>query len=336
MCAVIWTGCGFAGPAEQSPDAAGPDGPAVIDPDDPDGDGVGTNDNCPTVANPDQADRDGDGVGDACDNCPATANPPVATLGAAQPIQRDHDGDGRGDACDLCPHLASPADRDADGDGIGDACDPQPDQKNPAPYFNGFYDPPDASWTVPPGAGALTDWEVAQRPDGAIGWRQKVLDGSRRHQLVRAGEQTEHALEAVIVVDQIADGDGTSSLRGAEVSYGFLHANGDDIYFDCGVQRDTSNKTTAIQAAAMADNLISDDASLPWPGALENTAIHLAGRGARINGSQPRTGNTALTCAAGAVTVTNNVTPFPDGMIGLRTYGMTAWFDYVFFVQLVP
>ena len=34
---------------------------------DPDGDGVGSSDNCPDVSNPDQTDSDGDGMGDACD-----------------------------------------------------------------------------------------------------------------------------------------------------------------------------------------------------------------------------------------------------------------------------
>jgi hypothetical protein len=32
----------------------------------------------------------------------------------------------------------------------------------------------------------------------------------------------------------------------------------------------------------------------------------------------------------------NAVTFFPDGQIGLYTYGMTAWFDYVFYVEAAP
>ena len=338
--AMLWTACGFAGPAGQAaPDGAAPDGGVHVDPDDPDGDGVGAGDNCPTVANPDQLDRDGDGVGDACDNCPTVANPRLATPGSAQPIQRDHDGDGRGDACDLCPHLASTApDGDGDGDGIGDACDPQPGLANPPAYFNGFYDPPDASWSVPPGAGAIGDWEVAQRPDGAIGWRQKVLDGSRRHQIVMAGEKTEHAMESVIVIDAIASADTTSDRRGAEVSYGFFPSGGDDIYFDCGVQHDATSNANTIQSAAMSDDTIADDDTAAWPTPVTGTAIHVLGKGVRTGATQPRSGTTALSCRAGTtapVTVTNDVLPFPDGQIGLRTYGMTAWFDYVFYVELV-
>lgn len=71
---------------------------------------------CPAVADPEQADADRDGVGDACDPC------------------TDRDGDGAGDpgfpaatcAIDNCPAISNPSQADADGDGIGDVCDPCP------------------------------------------------------------------------------------------------------------------------------------------------------------------------------------------------------------------
>jgi hypothetical protein len=34
--------------------------------------------------------------------------------------------------------------------------------------------------------------------------------------------------------------------------------------------------------------------------------------------------------------VTNDMDSFPDGSFGLYTYGMTAWFDYVFYVEAAP
>src|SRR5213078_1708674 len=331
-CAVLCSACGFTGKglAADATDGA--------DPDDLDGDGIGLGDNCPTVPNPDQLDSDGDGVGDACDNCPHVANPPVATLGYDHPVQRDHDGDGRGDACDLCPHLPSPSDVDTDGDGIGDDCDPQPTIRNPPAYFNGFYDPPDGNWVVPRNSGAMADWEVVQR-GSAIGWHQKVLDGSRRHMILHVGEKKEHYLDSVMVIDGISPTDGTSNLRGAEVAYGFFPVGADDEYFICGVVHDSDNNTNAIAVNSLQNDTIGVNSAATWSTPVQGVQIHLIGKARRVGSTQPRMGASALTCVAGpGAPITVNVQSgfFPDGQFGLRTYGMTAWFDYVFYVEMVP
>jgi Thrombospondin type 3 repeat len=93
-----------------------------------DGDARATDGNCNGTAEPDIGadelpDADGDTDADACDNCPATANP----------SQANHDGDGQGNECDAdddndgvldgpdnCETGAS-AGTDTDGDGCKDA-----------------------------------------------------------------------------------------------------------------------------------------------------------------------------------------------------------------------
>ncbi len=72
-------------------------------------------DNCPADANPGQEDADQDGYGDVCDTCPG------------YPDGDDEDHDGIPDACDNCPYVSNPDQTDSDGDYTGDACEPWPD-----------------------------------------------------------------------------------------------------------------------------------------------------------------------------------------------------------------
>ncbi len=105
---------------------------------DPDGDGVGLCDTCPTVFNPGtQADDfDSDGTPDACDPCTDTdgdgfgnrgfpgtcSTTPDLCPNTAGP-NVDSDGDGVADECDNCDAVVNPSQTDSDSDGIGNACD---------------------------------------------------------------------------------------------------------------------------------------------------------------------------------------------------------------------
>src|SRR6185295_8072911 len=103
---------------------------------DVDGDGLGCNDNCPTVANANQANADGDALGDACDTCPGDAqndadndgicagagfNPPKTGQNDNCPTvsnanQANGDSDPLGDACDNCPTVANQTQTNGDTD----------------------------------------------------------------------------------------------------------------------------------------------------------------------------------------------------------------------------
>lgn len=280
---------------------------------------------------PGEDDADGDGVG-AVDNCPAVANPAVMTLGFEAAVQRDHDRDGRGDECDLCPHIASEADADGDADGIGDACDPEPEVANPPPYWNGFYEAPSSEWSA--SSGAVADWEVAER-DGKIGWRQTVLDGSARHQLLLAGERAEHYVQTSLVVEQIAPRD-TDELRSATVSYGYRPRLSGDEYFSCGVRWDSAVNTGALAIARHVNDGNQSTAEVAWgPTSLVGLAIDVTARGEQ----GATVASSALRCVGvhgpqpGDVRLASNQ---PAGQIGLRTFGMVAWFDYLFVVEPRP
>ena len=73
---------------------------------------------------------------------------------------------------------------------------------------------------------------------------------------------------------------------------------------------------------------------------MAGATIDVTARGDRTGATQPEQGDTALACNAAETTsvgqATAGSTYFPDGKIGLRTFGMTAWFDYVFAVEPRP
>jgi hypothetical protein len=155
-------------PASLDPDA---DDDNVCDgPDDPDGEGpiAAGPDNCPLVANLDQLDSDTDSVGNACDNCPDTANPAQENNVHPGTGEGDHcedpEPDGVFDITDNCPDDANPLQENTDADlagagatlatgvplvddALGDACDDEDDNDSGSET----QDPGTEATTCPPG-----------------------------------------------------------------------------------------------------------------------------------------------------------------------------------------
>jgi hypothetical protein len=128
----------------------------------------------------------------------------------------------------------------------------------------------------------------------------------------------------------------------ATITYGFYRITStSDLYFSCGPRRGLTAGTNVIVAAVQRDDADEGIAgSGIWSGGLVGAAIDVTARGDRVGATQPEQGSSALACSASEAAVTGQATRssgyFPDGRIGLRTYGMTAWFDYLFAVEPRP
>jgi hypothetical protein len=226
---------------------------------------------------------------------------------------------------------------DADTDGIGDACDPEPNAANPAPYWNGFYEAPDTLWSAV--AGSAADWGLVAR-DGKLGWQQKTLDQGR-HQLLHTQRYLESFIQSSIIVDAIADST-VPALRSATVTYGYERITSQDAYYSCGMLWNTGGTgTSSLVVGLQHDDLFTVEVSTTgWIGGFVGKTIDVTGRGDRTGSPQPNNGNSALRCGGTDGTVAQtamyNSIQRPDGQIGLRTFGMTAWFDYIFVVEPRP
>jgi hypothetical protein len=335
LLALLLSACSFAG-SNAAPSEADPDGGGDSQANDLDGDGIENEaDNCPNAQNPGQENGDTDALGNACDNCPLMPNPPVATMGLGM-IQRDHDGDGRGDACDLCPHIASADDADSDRDKIGAACDPDDGKKNPPAEFDGFYDPPiNARWTVPSVvAGQFSDWKLVQTGDKRLWWKQTTLDNGR-HQLIRNRPDIEEVfVDALFRIHEVQPAAGATVLRSTTISYGFYRVPPDDIYFNCGVRHDVQAiVSNAISASYNEDTPLLVNV-MSWTGVLVERDIRVIGASNKRGVNDSRLNCKAIAAPATNITLGDvDSTLFPDGKVGLRTFGMTASFDYIFIVD---
>jgi hypothetical protein len=266
-------------------------------------------------------DRDGDGVPDDVDNCPDVANPD----------QANEDGDDRGDACDLCPHLAGTVpgtDDDDDHDGIGNQCDPRvgPDQLI---VFLPFNDPSEldhfeirgtavkATWTISNGQLHSTDPSLATVEQ--LVWTGASIDGPVW-------------IEGFAHVDTLAPGGPATRFAAITGAYD----DSDVDMYACGVRADDAGEgafTTAIHYISPPNiDVIATSIDMIAP-----MANGLAGHQS-LEVTEPDGPNGTMSqqdCAASTQAIRQTVYGYlPAGYPGVRVFGMTASFDYLFVVKI--
>src|SRR5690606_3156310 len=105
----------------------------------------------------------------------------------------------------------------------------------------------------------------------------------------------------------------------------------------CGPRRNATLSQDLIVAAVQNGATDLDSRVTSWTGGLVGATIDVTGRADRVGGNGPETGDSAIACNAprGAAVALGSLL-FPDGRVGLRTFGATAWFDYIFAVEPRP
>jgi hypothetical protein len=144
-------------------------------------------------------------------------------------------------------------------------------------------------------------------------------------------------VQTVISVDAI-DTSQQPALRSATISYGFEALPQFDAYFSCGVRQNNQSNASDLVVALQHDETNTFDSDVAaWGGTLVGTTVAVTARADRTGSPSPGQGGSMLSCvgADGTKRESSMVTSTarPDGQVGLRTFGMTAWFDYIFVVE---
>jgi hypothetical protein len=294
MYLAVLAGCGF----QPAPVGFASDGATIDTPDGP----------------PD--DVDSDGVPNAMDNCPNVANPG----------QDNEDGDDRGDACDLCPHMAGTVpgtDADDDGDGIGNQCDPRPALKDRRVVFLGFNDPAElghfenrnGSFTWSISNGKLHQNDTSINPQNIV-WTGENL-------------QTDVFVQTHAHVDSFTSATGTriAAVVGAWDDTGAIDA------YACGLRANDKNQPlTSTGWHFVTPPNFDQQTNAPTSGTF---TVGIDSAETLLAQTAPNGNDSTLDCFEVATPAHVDVpTYIPRGYPGLRTFNVTASFDYLFVVAI--